>query len=119
MSEHPADSFYVGYLPLPQRDRSFLKLLLPAGILALCGLALAIGAGQKDPGAGQWELDKQITLEGTVSTKPYALLHTQDARTPRAILLVEEGKFGAATRLAAVDGKYVTIRGTLLQRDGR
>ena len=113
------DAFYVGYLPLPGRDRKFLKRLLPAVFLGACGLALALSALQKDPGTGRWEQDKQITFEGTVSVNPYAMLHTREGDTLRAVLLVDEGKFGAAARLSAMDGKYVKVRGTLLHREGR
>ena len=119
MSENGDDAFYVGYLPLPQRHRRFLRRLLPAMLLGACGVALAIGAAQKDPGQGRWEQDKQISLEGAISVNPYALLHTREGDTSRAVLLVEEGKFGAAARVAPMDGKYVKVRGTLLHRDGR
>jgi hypothetical protein len=113
------DPFYVGYLPLPERDRGFLRRFLPAALAAIAGLGLAIARGQKDPGDGQWALHQEISLEGTVTVNPYAVLYTQDAGVARAVLLVEEGKFGAAERMKPLAGGYVKIRGTLLHRDGR
>ena len=37
----------------------------------------------------------------------------------RAVLLVNEGKVGAAARLASMNGRYIRVRGTLLHRAGR
>lgn len=114
-----SDPFYVGYLPLPRRDRGFLKVILPIMMCAAVGTGLAVGLGQRDPGTGKWEIDKEITLEGKVSVAPYAILHTRDGDFNRAVLLVEEGKFGAADRLRPLHGRMVRMKGTLIHRQGR
>jgi hypothetical protein len=119
MSDQGHDPFYVGYFPLPARDRRFLRWMIPMGLLAVAGLGLLVGVSQRDPGVGRWDIDKEIVLEGRVSVDPYALLHTRDGALPRAVLLVEEGKFGAAERFKALHGKSAKIRGTLLHREGR
>jgi hypothetical protein len=113
------DDFYVGYFPLPAGHKRFLKIAVPGFLAVAVAAAVLVAAGQKDPGGGVWEIDKEITLEGVVTIDPYAMLHSSEAGAPRTVILVSEGKFGAAERLAAFAGKTAKIRGTLLHRSGR
>jgi hypothetical protein len=113
------DDFYVGYFPLPAGHKRFLKITVPGLLVLAVVVAALVAAGQKDPGGGVWEIDKEITLEGVVSVDPYAMLQTTEAGSPRTVIVVSEGKFGAAERLAALNGKFAKIRGTILHRQGR
>jgi hypothetical protein len=56
-----------------------------------------------------------------IQAEPYAMLRVLDAKDSpiRTILLVEEGKFGAAERVWPFAGQSVEVPGTLLHRDDR
>jgi hypothetical protein len=87
---------------------------------AVSGALLAFG--QRSPGTGTWDDDTPLPFEGVAYASPYALLRVLGEKPgdpPRTILLVEEGKFGAADRVRPFDGRPVRVRGTLLHRDER
>ncbi len=114
------DDFFVGWLPVP---RSYVRFLLPAIALLLLGMAgtaLLVAAFQRSPGSGQWETSTQRTFEGVVDALPYARVRVPGEKPgdpARTILLVEEGKFGAAERVRALDGQAVRVSGSLLHRE--
>jgi hypothetical protein len=115
-SSRSCDDFFIGWLPMP---RSYERVLLPV-VLVLFGSALGTAATvayfQGDPGPARWE-DETSTFDGIVSARPYPMLRVSGGPT---LLLVDEGKFGAAQRVEQVgDGRAVRVRGTLLHRDGR
>jgi hypothetical protein len=115
------DEFYIGWLSPPPAYRRFVRWSA-AGSLVLAGLAAAaIALGQRTPGKGIWDPDSQAMV-GLIQPVPYpVLLLPADRGHPRgrAVLLVSEGKFGAARRAAPFAGRLVRARGTLLTRDGR
>ncbi len=114
------DPFFVGWLTMP---RSYSRFLLPVSCVLLAVAVLAgvvIALGQRSPGTGVWD-DNATTFTGVVSAEPYAMIRVSGETngTPRTVLLVNEGKFGAKDRVRPHDGKAVRVRGTLLSRDGR
>jgi nitrite reductase/ring-hydroxylating ferredoxin subunit/DMSO/TMAO reductase YedYZ heme-binding membrane subunit len=120
-SNRPApegDEFFIGWLPMPRRTA---RLLHPVAVLLLliaAGTAAAVAYYQRDPGVARWE-EKVTTFDGVVFAPPYPLLRIP-GDPPRTLLLVSEGKFGAARRVEQVgDRRAVRVRGTLLHRDGR
>jgi hypothetical protein len=120
--------FYVGYLPrcppgLARRMRALaLALLLAAGILA-SELALA---HELRP-AARFEYGSPVELTGTLRERPVPLLEVARPGVPGAAELpgssfyplVAPGKHGAGPRVLGLDGRAVTVRGTLAYRDGR
>lgn len=118
----PSDEFFIGWLTVPagyarRVRRASIALLVLAPLLAILA-----SATQRSPGAGQWEDQREVTLEGMAYCRPYAMLRTADKQSNDAVrtfLLVESGKFGAVERLRPFDGQAVVVRGTILHRDGR
>jgi hypothetical protein len=110
------DDFFIGWLPMPSRYIRFLRPLVVALLIAAGGTAAAVAYVQRDPGASRWE-EKVSTFDGIVSARPYPMLQISDGQT---LLLVDEGKFGAARRVEQLgEGRAVRVSGTLLHRDGR
>ncbi len=117
-----SDEFYVGYLPLPRGQRRALALLVPLLVVGPALAAVLIASKQKNPGAGDWQSDRTVELDGEFVARPYAMLRTMPedpAGAVQTVLLVSAGKHGAPTALAALHGRRVRVRGTRLQRDGR
>lgn len=111
---------FVGWLPLPARYRGAV-LIAAVVFVALCaGVGVLFAVAQRPADQGVWD-ESTHTVDGVAFADPCPLLRTTDAATGevRTVLLVEEGKVGAARRIAEYDGAAVRLRGTLLHRDGR
>ncbi|MBX7165896.1 MAG: hypothetical protein K1X74_06055 [Pirellulales bacterium] len=118
----PADEFFIGWLDVPAGYKRRVRQLAWFALLLAPLLAGAIAASQSSPGTAEWNSETRVTLEGMAYCRPYALLRTLDAASDGAVhtvLLVEEGKFGAAERLKTYDGRAVRVRGTYLHRNDR
>ena len=128
-----ADDFYVGYLPnTPTGTR---KLLFRSVIFLGISFALAGGilfAGQQGFSKSVFEFGALTEISGVVHLQPVPHLSVkpspeQSKLGNRVILLVGFGKFGAKGDLLAasarlntpIDGQEVTLRGTLIYRDGK
>ena len=128
-----ADDFYVGYLPdTPAATR---KLLFRSILFLAIGFALAGGilfAGQHGFSNSVFEFGELTEMSGVVHLQPVPHLRVEPGPEQtnlgnRAILLVGFGKFGAKGDLLAaserldtpIDGQEVTLRGTLIYRDGK
>lgn len=116
----PPDELYVGYLPVPPRQRSFLRWAVPAVLWLLCATSFFWSHSQHSPGPAVWNVSQPLTLRGVLTAKPYPILFTQSADgVGQAILLVEAGKRGSRQRASALDGRQVVVSGWSLHRDGR
>lgn len=121
------DEFFIGWLQTPQGYVRFLKPIVLTLLLIGIGVASALAFFQRDPGNGQWDDDKVVTLRGVAFKKPYAMIRVPGDKpggSPRTYLLVEDGKFGALPRVAGfvqgrAEGVAVEVRGTVLHRDDR
>lgn len=113
------DDFFIGYAAkTPDRDRRFV-LRLGLG-LSLAGAALggALGALQRPPGNGTWDLEDR-DWQGQLYTDPFPVLRTRAIDgTVRSLWLVCSGKCGVRAIVSAYEGQTVTLRGSLLARDG-
>jgi hypothetical protein len=121
MSQAERDEFFIGWLRMPAGHARLSRRAALAMLGLGAGSAAVLAARQRSPGPAAWD-DASRTLVGVVSTRPYAMLRTAGERpgaAPRMVLLVEEGKFGAAQRVAPREGQAVRVRGTLLRRDAR
>lgn len=131
MSTAPSDEFFVGYLRAtpPGIARTLRRALVVCAVAFL--LPAAWGLLQFAPG-GRWD-SRATERTGTLLVHPYPMLIATDGKDSRATLLVNPGKCGAGTpgycgplppaapdysAFAALDGQSVSVRGTLLSRDG-
>jgi hypothetical protein len=116
------DPFFIGWLPVPPKYVRFLAPFVAVLLAAAVVSGALLAFGQRSPGTGTWDDDTPRLFEGVAYASPYALLRVLGEKPgdpPRTILLVEEGKFGAADRVRPFDGRPVRVRGTLLHRDER
>lgn len=113
------DDFFIGWSEqTPRIDRRFflgLGLSLTAGAGAL---GAALGAFQRGPGNGQWDFTER-DWHGRVYAEPFPVLRSRDVDgSVRSLWLVCAGKCGVAAQMRHLDGRTVTVRGSLLSRDG-
>lgn len=114
------DELYVGYLPVPPKQRKFLRWGVPVTLWILCAVSFLWARSQHSPGAAVWDEGQPIKLCGVIVSNPYPILFTQTAAgESHAILLVEAGKHGSIQRTAALNGRAATVSGWPLHRDGR
>ncbi len=125
MSTLDRDDIYVGYRPLPARDRRFLRLLLPALLWGMCGAGALAILSMRSAGDGQWLTDQTVIVEGTLIMDPYPSVLVRSARGDKTApgegtraLLVESGKFGSRPGLDALEGSTVRAEGFVLTRAG-
>lgn len=112
------DDFFIGWAAeTPRTDRRFF---LGAGLAMLAGtggLGAALARRQNPPGVGTWNQGDVRDWYGIATASPYAMLRTLDLDgTPRTALLSCLGKCGVAARIGALEGQFVRIRGSLIQR---
>lgn len=121
------DEFFVGWLQTPQGYVRFLKPVVLAMLLIGMVAAGTLAFFQRSPGSGQWDDTKVVTLRGVAFIKPYAMLRVPGEKqgdSPRTVLLVEDGKFGALPRVSQfvkgqAEGVPVEVNGTVLHREDR
>lgn len=114
------DELYVGYLPVPPRQRRFLRWSVPITLWLLCAACFFWARSQRSPGTAVWDDGQPIKLHGVIVSNPYPILFAQDSGGERqAILLVEVGKHGSNRRAAGLNGRTATVSGWPLHRDGR
>ncbi len=122
----PTDEFYVGYLPkAPERLARFIKrTILALGALAVTASAVLV-VGQRPFARSTFEFQQYREFAGTIELNPYPMLlvprpgagdsQTLDSR----YLLVGTGKHGADAEVSAFAGTQITLRGSLIYRDGQ
>ncbi len=104
--------FYVGYSPVPDRDRRFLLKTIPAGLLGLAGAGIFVGSRARSVGGGRWETGTPVTLTGRLSFDPYPTLWVGD----EAIIIAGFGKRGSDPYTKPLDGKVVQATGVRIVR---
>jgi hypothetical protein len=116
------DPHFIGWLPMPW---AFARLLAPIAVAVIVVMMIAAGIvakGHPSPGPGEWVDDRVTTLEGIFYFEPYPMIRVPGSLIgdpPETILIVGEGKHGAADRTHSFNGRPVRVFGTVLQRDGR
>lgn len=121
LAEPDCDPFFIGWFSIPRSYARFLAPLAGALVVALAVGGALLAWGQRSPGTGTWD-DGTTTFTGIAYAEPYAMIRVPSAEpggSPRTILLVEAGKFGAKARANQHDGQPVRVSGTLLSRGGR
>ena len=111
------DEFFVGYLATPSNLRRFLAAFVVALFATLALVAWELASGQRNPGNGSWNLSDTTELVGTIHLAPAPLVRIAERDgTATSVLLVDQGKIGAARRIEFLDGKTAKLRGHLLVR---
>lgn len=111
------DEFYIGYLPKapPQTGRFTRKVVIALAIAAL-GAAVILAATLPYFGTGEFAFGQPHEYTGTVSCEMGPRLAAADGTD---YLLVGYGKNRVAPEICGASGNDVTLRGTLIQREGR
>lgn len=106
--------FYIGYLPkAPNGIATMVKRVVIALIALAVVTAVAVTFGQHRFAASFFEFGHVREFEGVLREWPNPALIVDQ----RSYALVAEGKHGAEPLVAALDGKSVKLRGTLIHRD--
>lgn len=139
------DEFYVGYLPKAPPGPARIAWWSSVAVLALGAVVAGLlAAAQSGAVRSAWP-DESVELVGLLEAAPYPVLHVpaKGGEPAQAVLLCDAGKFGlldprdycgpdlAASRLSdaafarrvealkARSGQVVSLRGTILRREGR
>lgn len=126
--------FYIGYLPkMPDEHWRKIRLFLIGGGLLAILAAFIFVRGQQDFNTATFELGKSTTVSGILTTNPVPLLQVVQGRDMagqtliQSILLIGFGKHGAEAALDSaaarqktpLEGKLLTLEGTLIYHDGK
>lgn len=120
MTPPPDDEFFVGYLPVPQSLRRPLALIVAVTLSLLMAAGYVLASSTAGAGRGKFAFGQAQGTLGLLTIKPEPMLWTLDETAAvRGNLIVRQGKFGLSQRAAALDGQWVRVRGTTIERDGR
>jgi hypothetical protein len=112
------DEFFIGYAPpMPQ---TFARYIARVVVALACGTAawgVTLAGAHRPLEGGTFEFGRPRTFSGTVVEHPYPTLRFDDGTSPA--LLVAPGKHGADASVRGLDGRHVTLAGTLIQRGAR
>lgn len=116
--------FYVGYLDsVPFGLRQFRRQVVSILSVAAVAAALALAASQQSFTPATFEFLNLRTVHGVIEEAPYPSLLVERPGSPGAgysrYFLVAEGKAGARSEVAGLDGKRVTAEGTLIYLNGQ
>lgn len=117
MSNEPdGDPFYIGYLPKsPPMLARFTRRAVIGFALGALGLSATFAVALPYFGAGEFDFGHARDLSGTVRCEMVPRLLAGGTE----YLLVGYGKNGVAPEICGATGRDVTLRGTLIRRDGR
>ncbi len=109
--------FYVGYQPRgPARIMRFMKICLILLALIVPVVALIVVYAQGPFAESFFEFGNLRDYRGVIIEKPVPMLVTEDGG--HGYVLVAEGKHGADSIVHGLAGKVVSLRGSLIHRDG-
>jgi len=123
--------FYIGWQDkMPKEHRSTVKKFIIIIFVALPILAFSIIYAQRGFNNHQFELGKSTELTGVYHSSPVPTLEVlrseMKAELSNHVLLVGYGKFGAEGIMKTItkdkgglDGKRITLSGTLIYGDGK
>jgi len=126
----PADreAFFVGYLPLPDGLKGFLRWRIAALALVLVSVAGLVASQQRPLGAGEFEYGVESKLEGLLRLEPVPslwkpLVGRSEIVEPASgglsievIPLVGFGKRGPSPAILALAGREVRATGSWIRR---
>ena len=118
------DEFYIGYLPVapPRQGRAGRRIAL--GLVALAAiLAVVLVTAQRPFAVATFEYGTPRRFEGWISESPYPVLlmarpgMTGESAPVSTYLLTTPGKHGAQEAVRGLNGRAVSLEGTLAYRD--
>jgi hypothetical protein len=121
------DEFYVGYAPRPPARLRTILLRTVLGIdIGLVVLAAILVINQKPFAPSAFEFGLRRDFRGIVEERPYPALLVARPGAAAAVgefpfsryLLVAPGKHGATAAVAGLDGRDVSLQGSLIYRHG-
>lgn len=112
------EEFYVGYgAGLPPGVRRYL---VPAVVLAIVGalsVAVVFVSQQRRLADSRFEFGAPRSFSGYLAVSPAPMLLVVDRDGSRVHWLVAPGKFGAVAALGAAQPGWVTLSGSLIERE--
>jgi hypothetical protein len=122
-----ADEFYVGWEDAaPKSMRAFLRRIAVGLLILAIVLAIALALAQRAIGVSVFEWGTLKAFSGTLRSQPYPHLLVarpgaeSDQTRFSSYYLVNPWKFGLDTATAdRLDGKVVSLKGTLIYRGGQ
>lgn len=128
MSDQDAHDFYIGYYPkAPASYRRPIAIgITVIGILVIL-VALILATTQRKFSDNRFEFGTLTEIQGTLVVDPVPRLVIGPAESQKSILLVGFGKCGAEETIETIenargillDGREVTLRGTLIYGEGK
>jgi hypothetical protein len=119
------NEFYVGYLPkVPAGIARLMRITIVFLLVVTAAGAILFARVQRTFAPSAFEFGMPRNLEGIIETRPYPSLlvarpgASGNSQSFSRYLLVTEGKHGADSQVADLDGRKVKLRGTLIYRDG-
>src|SRR5262245_18814173 len=109
--------FFVGWMGLPRGLVGFMAAVI-LGIATIGSVFAAVFIAAMPPHqTGEWGSD-EVGYDGVLVTKPYPLVRAPAAgsQPARAILLVDEWKFGVPLGPEFNDGQFVHVQGYAVRR---
>lgn len=112
------DDFYIGYETgmTPAIRRAVVRAVVVAALAAILAAALFVGS-ERPLADSRFEFGAVHRFEGYLSLQPAPVLLVVDREGWRPHWLVARGKFGAAAALGDARPGWVTLSGTLVERD--
>lgn len=112
------DDFFVGYNErLPRADRRAMILATGAGLVGAAFVGAKLAVHQQAWGAGHWDQQNIVDIEGVIEQAPYPVLRTAalDGQM-RSVSLVCTSKCGVSAQLAPYEGQPAFVRGSVIRR---
>lgn len=120
------NEFYVGYLPkAPMGIARLIRITIVSLLVVAATGAILFATVQRTFSPSAFEFGRLRDFEGIIEEQPYSSLLVPrlgvsgSAQSYSRYLLVAPGKHGANSEVAGFDGKNVSLRGTLVYRDGQ
>jgi hypothetical protein len=116
------DEFFIGYEPpMPPRLARFVVTVVIVLTGAVAAWAVTLASGHVRLEGGTFEFGHPRRFAGTIVERPYPALQIDggDQNGSPRLLLVAPGKHGADELVRGLDGRYVTLTGTRIQRGTR
>jgi hypothetical protein len=118
-----SDDFYIGWQSqAPNGIGRYVRRAVVLLGVAVVAIALVTAFSQQTIGVAVFEWGTEKSFTGTLRLAPYPhlLVARPGAEVASAYYLVAPFKFGMNTnKLAALDGKAVTLKGTLIYRESQ
>lgn len=117
--------FYIGYLPkMPDSIKRVIRKTVVVLAAAAIGLAIIFALSQQPFAKSFFEFGNIKEFEGTIQARPVPFLLVEKEELNNGLPafyrypLVGEGKHGVGKDVTSLDGRRVSLKGTLIYRDG-